>query len=381
MLYNIMAKRSYRRHNGICTIKLLVTLKTKMPKGDSLYITGNLLELGDWEPTGKQLHLCEDGTYSIEFNARKGTIIECKLTRGTWKSQGIYINNGKPPDNYVIKADKDKIVKVSILDWLDKRVMVSDPVKGKLLAFDRFTCKGLKYKRGIEVWLPETYSDAHQPYSVIYTHDGQNLFEPGNAFAGMDWKVDETVTKLLNEGKIKNCIVVGIPNSPDRMKELNLETTLGKSYAQFIIEEVMPFVETKFNVSRNFSDSFIMGSSMGGLMAFQMGFTFPHKFGGAACLSSAFQSKFSKIIEQVKHSDHLPQGLRVYIDTGEYEKEINEREDICECYYKMMEILVKRGFKEGENLMGYFDEKATHTESAWAMRLKIPLMFLLGKIK
>lgn len=374
-----MGKLQTKKQNGICTIKLLVTLKTELPEGDSLYITGNLLELGDWEPTGKKLQQLENGTYSIEFNARKGSIIECKITRGTWKTQGIYTKAIKPPDNLIIKADKDKIVKVSIFAWLDKLVMVSDPVKGKLLAFDRFECTDLKHKRGIEVWLPESYSESGPPHAVIYMHDGQNLFEPSSAFAGVDWKVDEMVSKLLSENKIKDCIIVGIPNSPDRMKELNFETKLGKAYAQFIIEEVMPFIETKFNVSQSHKNTFISGSSMGGLMAFQMAFTFPHKFAGAACLSSAFQPKFSKTIEMIKHCDHLPQNIKVYLDTGEYEHSNNEDESICSCYFSMMDALKSRGFVEGENLMGYFEEKATHTESAWASRLDIPLTFLLGK--
>ncbi len=121
---------------------------------------------------------------------------------------------------------------------------------------------------------------------------------------------------------------------------------------------------------------------MGGLMAFQMAFTFPHKFGGAACLSSAFQRKFSKTIENVKHSDHLPFNSKIYIDTGEYEQSYKDEDDsICSRYFEMLDALKSRGFIEGDNLMGYYEEKATHTESAWASRFHIPLTFLLGKDK
>lgn len=78
-----------------------------MPKGDSLYISGNLLELGNWEPAGKKFQTLENGKLYVEFNAKKGSIIECKLSRGTWKTQAIYKKDDNPPDNIVIKADKD----------------------------------------------------------------------------------------------------------------------------------------------------------------------------------------------------------------------------------------------------------------------------------
>ena len=358
---------------------MYVTLKAEMPKGDSLYVSGNLLELGNWEPAGKKFQTLENGKLYVEFNAKKGSIIECKLSRGTWKTQAIYKKNDNPPDNIVIKADKDKEVKVTIYQWLDKRAVVSDPVQGSLLQFDRFECKGLKHKREIQVWLPVDYSENAEPYSVIYMHDGQNLFEPGNAFNGTDWKVDETITRLIAANKIKPCIVVGIPNSPDRMRELNLNTPLGKAYAKFVIDEVMPFIQTKFNVSKNHKDSFIGGSSMGGLMSFQMGFKHPDKFGGAICMSSAFQRKFTNIIDEVKRTEKMPLQCRFYMDTGEYEIEPGEIDDIVICYKEMMQLMKEKGFVEGENLMGYFDKKATHTESAWAKRFNLPLTFLLGK--
>ncbi len=96
-------------------------------------------------------------------------------------------------------------------------------------------------------------------------------------------------------------------------------------------------------------------------------------------MSSAFQRRFTNIIEEVKKTEKMPLQCRFYIDTGEYEIEPGEEDDIVSCYKEMMQIMKEKGFKEGKNLMGYFDKKATHTESAWARRFHLPLMFLLGK--
>ncbi len=358
--------------NGICKIKLIVTLKAEMPKSDSLYISGNLLELGDWNPAGKKLTQSVDGTYYIEFNARMGSVVQCKFTRGTWKSQAIIDENDVPPNNLVIKVNKSKDVKVEILQFMDQRPIVSDPVQGKLIAFDIFECKNLEYKRPITVWFPDSYSEKSEPNAVIYMHDGQNLFEPSASFAGNDWKVDETLTKLLKAKQIKNCIVVGIPNSPERMKELNLESKLGRAYAEFVINEVMPFINGKFNTSKKPEDNVIAGSSMGGLMSFQMAMEYPEVFGKAACFSSAFPYTFSQIMGKVSKAKDLPFNSKIYIDAGDLE------DSITTSYHEMYDLLIKKGFVEGKNLMGYLDKDAIHTESAWANRFHIPMKFLLG---
>lgn len=355
-----------------CTITLKINLKAELPDNEHLFITGNLPDLGDWDPAGKILQESSPDHYSVKFNTPKDSIVECKVTRGSWRTQGIYNLADIPPNNLIIKANKNKEVKVEILDWLDKQVLESDPVKGRLLEYDEFSCKGLKYKRPIQVWLPDSYTEKGSPAAVIYMHDGQNLFEPASSFAGADWKVDETITKMLKQGELRQCIVVGIPNSPDRMQELNLFTKEGKAYANFVVNEVKPFIEKKFNVSKLACDNAIMGSSMGGLMSFQMVCAFSDIFGMAGCLSSAFQKTYSQIFSQTTKIA-LPLQAKIYLDTGEYEP------SIADSYFTMMKLLLKRGFIEGQNLMGYFDEKATHCEAAWANRLSIPLRFMLGK--
>lgn len=356
-----------------CTIKLNINLKNALPEDDSLFITGNLPQLGNWDPAGKRLEAQKPGIYSIELTPETGSIIECKITRGNWKTQGIYDLSDIPPSNLVIKAQANREVEVSILDWLDKQVLHSDPIIGEVVSSPEFECRGLKYKRNVQVWKSPECKDYQGPFSVLYMHDGQNLFEPSSAFAGVDWKVDEVVTTLLAENEIKPCIVVAIPNSPDRMQELNLFTQSGKAYADFLVNEVKPWVKKNFKVSSDPYDHVIMGSSMGGLMSFQMVCAYPGLFKKAGCLSSAFQKTDGRIFQQVGRSNSVPSDCVFYLDTGEYEP------PIAKSYFHMMNILKDKGFIEGYNLMGFFDESATHCEAAWAKRLHLPLKFLLKK--
>ena len=254
-----------------------------------------------------------------------------------------------------------------------------DPIIGTIRFLDLFECKNMIYKRGIFIWLPENYSRDNGPYSVIYFHDAQNLFLPSKSYSGYDWKVDETITKLRSDKKIKPCIVVGIPNSPARDKELNTATYDGKVYSDFVINEVMPFIKHRFPVSKRREDHIIAGSSMGGLMSFQMAYENPDKFGGAICMSSAFHRKLSNIIDIVQNNKKQPLNVKFYIDTGELEKDKEDGEDIYSLFYEMKKLLINKGFKEDINLKTYMHRGAEHNEKAWAQRLDIPLLFLLKK--
>ncbi|NLM16832.1 MAG: hypothetical protein GX221_03855 [Candidatus Riflebacteria bacterium] len=362
-------------HSGIIRVKLTVNLLADTPKTDSIYLTGNLLELGEWDPAGKKLTQAVDGTYYTEFNARKNSAIQLKITRGNWQTQAITTPGQVPPKNMIFKLSHDQTLEITIHDWLDKTFVESDPVIGQLTSIDNFECRNLRHKRPIAVWLPNNYSETSEPFMTIYMHDGQNLFEPKTSYTLTDWKVDETLSSLMNAGLIKNTIVVGIPNSPLRMQELNLYTSEGRAYAEFIVNEVIPYVNKNYNVSKEAEDRVIAGSSMGGLMSFQMAMEYSDYFKKAACFSSAFsRSGNDRVFKYVKeNAKDLPFDSKIYLDTGEYE------EVITKTYFDMMELLISFGFEEGENLAGYFAEKAIHTETAWAERFHIPMLYLLGK--
>jgi predicted alpha/beta superfamily hydrolase len=356
-----------------CTISLKVNIKQGMPEDSELYITGNLPELGNWDPAGVKLNQIGKNDWEIELHPELGNIIECKITRGCWKTQGVYNEGEVPPSNLVIRANKNREVSIQIIDWLDKQVIESDPVVGKVITHSEVPGASLKYKRTFQVWLPENYAKTSEPFAVLYMHDGQNLFEPAESFAGVDWKVDETISKMLHTNRIHNCIVVGIPNSPDRMQELNLFTDDGEKYADYIVNEVKPFIDAHYRTIKSPEFTGIMGSSMGGLMSFQMACKYPHIFGLSGCLSPAFPRTYGQIFELVKDKSVIPSSVKFYLDTGEFEP------PIVETYFRMMKILKEHGLQEGHNLLGFYDENATHCEAAWAKRLHIPLEFMFGR--
>lgn len=224
--------------------------------------------------------------------------------------------------------------------------------------------------RDIIVWLPPSYKKkTGKSYPVLYVHDGQNIFDPKTSYAGSDWRLDETLTRLINADEIEEIIVVGIYNTPERLEEYS-DSEKGIEYRRFIIEELRAFIKEKYRVSEERENTGVMGSSMGGLASFLMVWYRSDIFMKAAALSSSFyydNGKMFKIIESYQ-GDRKP--LKIYLDSGDDGKRDAQ---------KMFSLLTQKGYIIGDDIDYYFDRGALHTESAWANRLERPLKFLFGK--
>src|SRR5436305_4765267 len=160
--------------------------------------------------------------------------------------------------------------------------------------------------RRVVVWLPSGYR-AHGPkYAVLYMHDGQNLFDKATAGYGMEWQIDETLDRLIREKKVRPTIVVGIWNTPKRLQEyvpskafnglppayrekvraLYGGDPLSDGYLNFIVRELRPMIDKRFNVKTDRADTVIMGSSMGSLISLYAIDEYPKIFGGAGMMST-----------------------------------------------------------------------------------------------
>lgn len=266
-------------------------------------------------------------------------------------------------------------------------------ITGNVQRYARFPSK-LVERRNVDVWLPDNYSPKKK-YAVLYMHDGQNLFNPAESYAGVDWNVDETLQKLIAEKKVRETIVVGIWNTPKRTIEyapqkafdiVNHKKTkksqfvkakegLSDLYLKFIVDELKPFIDKKYSTKSDRENTFIMGSSMGGLMSLYAISEFPQIFGGAACLSTHFPLGKGVMIEYMKTNLPAPKTHKIYFDYGtetldaQYETYQNEAD----------KIMKKKKYKSGVNWITKKFTGEEHSEKSWRKRVDIPLIFLLGK--
>jgi predicted alpha/beta superfamily hydrolase len=243
-----------------------------------------------------------------------------------------------------------------------------DKIVGKVEYHKEFLSTHLNNKRDIVVWLPIGYNQQKNPdkkYPVLYMHDGQNILDPKTAYVGKDWRVDETVMKLIKQKKIKEIIVVGIYNSPDRLDEYSWSEK-GRNYLKFIVYELKPFIDSNYKTLPDSESTATIGSSMGGLISFFAAWNYPDVFSMAGCLSSSFYYNNDRSIKQVEEYHGPKKHVKFYIDHGEDGSTRGQR---------MFVELSKKGYVVGKDIDYYYAPGAEHNEREWAARLERPLLF------
>jgi enterochelin esterase-like enzyme len=264
--------------------------------------------------------------------------------------------------------------------------------------------------RNVSVWLPPGYDPDGPPYAVLYMHDGQNLFDPATGYGGKEWGVDEAATRLIAEGKMRRTIVVGIWNTPKRLREyvpakafdrlparymdrvrgLYGGDPLSDGYLKFIVRELKPFVDRTYNTAPGRGSTYIMGSSMGGLISLYALTEYPDVFAGAGCLSTHWPLLLPPEGQELSDADRnavasafeaylrasLPRAgtHRIWFDYG---SETLDRH--YAAYQARIDRLVEaRGWHKGRDYESRNFPGAPHNEDAWRARVDQPLLFLLG---
>jgi predicted alpha/beta superfamily hydrolase len=249
--------------------------------------------------------------------------------------------------------------------------------------------------RRIDVWLPPGYeTDADRRYPVLYMHDGQNLFDPKTSYGGVDWGVDEAMTRLIAAGAVRPAIVVGIWNSPQRFAEympqkavtrdqvstgvdafppIARDTLLGDAYLRYLVEEVKPTIDREFRTRPGREDTFVMGSSMGALISLYAIAEYPQVFGGAAAVSTHWPAGDGVVVDWFGAHLPDPRTHRLYFDHGTATLDAGYAP-----YQQRMDALLRtHGWQEGAHWTSHVYPGAEHNEQAWRSRVEVPLRFLL----
>lgn len=218
------------------------------------------------------------------------------------------------------------------------------------------------------VFLPPGYHEnTLKRYPVLYMHDGHNLFLKEEAFLGNTWRTDEVLNILDKMNAIEEVIVVGI-NPHDRRNEYTMPGY--EDYGRFLVEELKPLIDGKYRTLIGPTNTAAMGSSLGGVVSFYLGWRWPEVFGKIACLSSTFTYR-DNLLDRV--STESKRKLRIYLDSG-------WPGDNYEATRSMRDRLIWKGYRPGSELLYLAFPEAKHDEIAWAARSPIPLQFLFGKL-
>ncbi len=352
-----------------------ITFRVKAPlihKPDKqIYITGDHEALGNWFPDRVPLQNVGRGVWQLDFEFPKQTSLAFKFSRGSWETEEV-VKNGEVCGNRVHRVQENQVIDIKINGWRDILFKARKGIVGSVKYHEDFASAFLRRKRTLVVWLPPSYTaDCDQRYPVLYAHDGQNLFDPATAFAGVDWRLDETATRLMKQGKMQETIIVGLYNTRARLQEY-ADTKFGRSYMRHILEEVKPFIDTTYRTHPGREHTGVMGSSMGGLISLYLIWRHSNVFSKAACLSTSLSWQKRAVLQMIEQDPDPPRDIKIYFDHGGLG---DEGAHACD-YHHLREIFLRQGYKPHREFHYYFDKNGDHSERSWARRARRPLLFL-----
>lgn len=250
--------------------------------------------------------------------------------------------------------------------------------------------------RNVDIWLPPGYADQTElHYPVLYMHDGQNLFDPAFAYGGVDWGIDEAVQRWMDHTGKPGVIVVGIWNSPQRWQDYMPErpfaapgvraqlqqfvSTAGgpprsDDYLCFLVTELKPYIDSHVRTLPGQSHTFVMGSSMGGLISLYALSEYPSVFSGAGCLSTHWPAGGQPLVDGMGAALPRAEQHRLYFDFG-----TTTLDESYEPFQHAMDRWVEAaGYQDGVDWLTRKFDGAEHSERAWRVRVDLPLAFLLA---
>ncbi|MEE2923575.1 MAG: alpha/beta hydrolase-fold protein [bacterium] len=367
-------------------VDLIVRVSAPKYVNQAPCIIGELPLLGNWKDHSHKMTLGEDGRFETKLRVQANTHVEFKFTLGSWESVEKGKRFNEIPNRKII-ANRSHTSEFEIANFAGfEDESPNHTRKGKFEYIRNFASKHLENNRNILIYLPPSYkSNSSRKYPVLYMHDGNNLFDANTAFMGVEWEVDEAAERLIEMGLIHEIIIVGVFNTAARLDEYTPTSSSkmgggrGPKYLKFLIDELMPVINQKFNTLTGPANTGIMGSSLGGLISLWAGFEHPDVFGRIGSISPSLWWD-SNMME----NEYLPNKNRIdhkiWLDMGTQEGVNRQGKSLAlQDTRQVSDLLKSKGYKQGEDLYYFEHVGAYHDEASWASRIHMPLVFLFGK--
>lgn len=272
---------------------------------------------------------------------------------------------------------------------------------GRLVRWTSFKSKYVD-ARNVDIWLPEGYSKGEK-YPVLYMHDGQMLFDSASTWNHKAWDIDETLCMLNREKETRPCIVVGIWNNGSKRKSEYFpqkslkylkgnqkaeverftagEPLLADKYLKFIIKELKPAIDREFSTFADRENTFVGGSSMGGLISMYAMCEYPKVFGGAICMSTHWPVLLTNepspfpdaLLAYLDKKIPVGKGHKIYFDHGTTGLDAN----YLPLQSQADKVMATKKYGP-KNWTSRVFTGEDHSETDWGKRFYVPALFMLS---
>jgi enterochelin esterase-like enzyme len=244
-----------------------------------------------------------------------------------------------------------------------------------------------------DVVLPPNYGHLTHNCKTLYMNDGQDLEK---------LKIEHTLNSLYRYSKISPIVFIAIHTNENRIKEYGTAAhadyknrgNLAKAYSDFIINELLLEIVTKYKVSSHKNDNYFCGFSLGGLSAIDIVWANPHRFSKVGVFSGSFW--WRKKAYEDGYDDHNDRIMHVLIRNGNFnegqkfwfecgtndEKEDRNGNGIIDSIDDTLDLikeLVNKGYKNNIDITYEEIIDGEHNQKTWSEAMPIFLEWLVGK--
>ena len=241
-----------------------------------------------------------------------------------------------------------------------------------MLIKDEIYIPYLNSKRTLHIYFNK---ECDEPFNVLYMFDGHNLFSDNDATYGKSWGFKDYL-----DSHFHNLLIVGIECNHENNRRLYEYTPFnfndrdngfirgeGKKFAEFIINDLKPYIDHKYNVNKSREATAIGGSSLGALMSLYTGLTYENTFGKIICISPFIYQMEKNIYRLIKNSRIYQQ--RIYLSWGDCETSLYH-EDINRCSLINNKIAYELT-KQGKIVYPHFIKNGEHCEASWEKEIPV----------
>ena len=239
-------------------------------------------------------------------------------------------------------------------------------------------------QRGVYVYLPESLKyDSGRRCPVLYMFDGHNVFFDSDATYGKSWGMKEYMDYTQTQVIIA---AVECSHSPDhgRLKEYSPYTFsdpdcgaicgCGRITMEWMTKTFKPLIDSRYPTLPDRKNTYIAGSSMGGLMSLYAVLEYNHVYSRAAALSPSLwtsPSQFDRLIRQA----HIADDTVIYMDYGS--QEFKSGRNMERIFNRTVEQLLNRRIYLTSRIV----PEGRHCEASWEKQPPFMMHTLTYKIK
>lgn len=229
------------------------------------------------------------------------------------------------------------------------------------------------------VYLPVGYDECEERYPVLYMFDGHNLFSDEEATYGKSWGLSDYLD-YTNSPVIVAAVECNHEGN-SRLSEYSPVTFgfhgnkvigRGKKYMDWLVGDFKPWVDGAFRTLPDRENTFIAGSSMGGLMTLYALAKYGKYFSRGAALSPSLWVQDGETPDFIAKSS-FRQGTRLFTDYGS--KEFKNHSPQRRLFGEVFKVLCDKGVDVTARIV----PGGTHCEASWEREIPFFMPILLEK--